>query len=91
MAFSALSGNIAYEFVQLNVSGALIALLTLQGLPLNKQHPMKEAEFRFDWLSAHINIRLKQILYLLQKAVQQLLRKYLMTILLSHLFAQYHL
>ncbi|CAF1291390.1 unnamed protein product [Rotaria magnacalcarata] len=55
MAFHVLSGNIAYEFVRLNVPGALPALSTLQGLPLNKHHRMKEAEFRFDSLSAHTN------------------------------------
>ncbi|CAM4930197.1 unnamed protein product [Rotaria socialis] len=55
MAFHVLSGNIAYEFVRLNVPGVLPALSTLQGHPLNKQHRMKEAEFRFDSLSAHMN------------------------------------
>ena len=54
-AFHVLSGNVAYECMRVDVPGAIPALSTLQCLQLNKDHRMKEAEFRFNSLATHMN------------------------------------
>ncbi|CAF1300736.1 unnamed protein product [Rotaria sordida] len=55
LSFHVLSGKTGYEFVRMNLPGSLPALSTLQGLPLNKELRINEAEFRFDSLATHMN------------------------------------
>ncbi|CAF3519857.1 unnamed protein product [Rotaria socialis] len=49
-----LGGKVSYEFMRLNLPGALPALSTLQTLALNKDYRIKEGEFRFDSLATHM-------------------------------------
>ncbi|CAF1620840.1 unnamed protein product [Rotaria magnacalcarata] len=49
-----LGGKVAYEFMRLNLPGALPALSTLQTLALNRDYRIKEGEFRFDSLATHM-------------------------------------
>ncbi|CAF4170964.1 unnamed protein product [Rotaria sp. Silwood2] len=54
-SFYILSGRMAYEFVRLNVPGALPSISTLQRLVLNKELRINQAEFRYDLLATHMD------------------------------------
>ncbi|CAF4504216.1 unnamed protein product, partial [Rotaria sp. Silwood2] len=48
-------GKNAYEFVRLNIPGALPSISTLQRLAINTELRITEADFRFDSLATHMN------------------------------------
>jgi len=55
MSFYILSGKMAYEFVRINLPGALPALTTIQKLISNTDARVNEANFRFTPLVTHMN------------------------------------
>ncbi|CAF1508847.1 unnamed protein product, partial [Didymodactylos carnosus] len=54
MALYALGGRITYEFVRMNLSGALPNLIMLQTYISNADLKLTEGEFRFDSLQQHL-------------------------------------
>jgi hypothetical protein len=54
-AFYVMSGKNAYEFVRLNIRGALPTIPTIQKLAINTELRINEGDFRFDSLEAHMN------------------------------------
>ncbi|CAF4045586.1 unnamed protein product [Adineta steineri] len=49
-------GRNAYEFIRLNLPGAVPAISTLQRLAINTELQINEADFRFESLATHMNI-----------------------------------
>ncbi|CAF4817628.1 unnamed protein product [Rotaria sp. Silwood2] len=50
-----LAGHNAYEFIRINLSGALPSTITLKNYNQNISLPLRECEFRFDILKNYLD------------------------------------
>ncbi|CAF4159918.1 unnamed protein product, partial [Rotaria magnacalcarata] len=54
-ALSILSGHDAYEFIRLNLPGALPSITTLRNYNRSISLPLRECEFRFESLKTYLD------------------------------------